>query len=54
MDRLVLRNEGGATLETHELEALELIDGCNYPVGHHFALHCSGTLNVRFDVPADG
>ena len=54
LDRLDVRNASGGLVHTIELENLEAISDCNHPVSDHFALHCSGSLNVPFDVTVDG
>ena len=54
LDRLVVRSAEGDIVETLELEALEAPDDCNRPVAQHFALYCSGSVDVQFTVPADG
>ena len=54
LDRLDVRNASGGIVQTVELEDLEAISDCNYPVNDHFALHCSGSLSVPIEVPADG
>ena len=54
LDRLDVRNAAGEIVETIELEDMERIGDCNYPVGDHFGLHCGGSLNVPISVPADG
>ncbi len=54
LDRLDVRNAAGEIVETIELEDMERSGDCNYPVSDHFALHCSGSLDVPFTVPVDG
>ena len=54
LDRLDVRNASGGIVHTVELEDLEATSDCNYPVNDHFALHCSGSLSVPIEVPADG
>ena len=54
LDRLDVRNAAGQVIETVELENLEASGDCSHPVGDHFALHCSGSLDVSFTVPVDG
>ena len=54
LDRLDVRNAAGGIVETIELEDMERTGDCNYPVGDHFALHCSGSLNVEITIPVDG
>ena len=54
LDRLVLRETGGRDLVTQELEELPAAGDCNYPVGDHFALHCTGKVDVPLEIPADG
>ena len=54
LDRLYVRNASRELVETVELENLEATSDCNRPVGDHFALHCSGSLDVAISVPVDG
>ena len=54
LDRLDIRNAAGGLVHTVELENIEATSDCNRPVGDHFALHCSGSLNVPITVPVDG
>ena len=54
LDRLDVRNAFGQVIKTVELESLEPSGDCNRPVSNHFALHCSGSLDVPFTVPVDG
>ncbi len=54
LDRLDVRNAAGEIVETIELEELERLGDCNYPVGEHFALNCTGSLDVEMTVPVDG
>ena len=54
LDRLEVRNSEGRVVRSQELEQLPRLTDCNYPVGDHFALHCSGSLGVEIEVPAAG
>ncbi len=54
LDRLDLRDSDGRVVFTQELEELEAVSDCNGPVGDHFALHCSGSVDVPVDIPAGG
>ena len=54
LDRLVLRGADGRSLATQELEELPAAGDCNYPVGDHFALHCTGKVDVPLEIPTDG
>ena len=54
LDRLAIRNAAGGLIHSVELENLEATSDCNRPVGDHFALHCTGSVNVVINVPADG
>ena len=54
LDRLDVRDLEGRVIVSQELEELEPLGDCNHPVGDHFALHCSGSLEVPVDVPSPG
>ena len=54
LDRLEIRDSRGQVVVNQELEDLERLSDCNYPVGDHFALHCSGSLEVPVDIPSAG
>ncbi len=54
LGRLVIRDAAGELVETLEPGAFETTGDCNRPVAQHFALYCSGSVNVQFTVPADG
>ena len=54
LDRLEVRDEGGNLVVGQELEDLPPESDCNHPVGDHFALHCSGSLEVPLNVPSEG
>ena len=54
LDRLDVRDSVGDVVVTHELERLDRLSDCNHPVGDHFALHCTGSLEVRVDIPSAG
>ena len=52
LDRLEVRTTAGRIIVSRELEELDPARDCNYPVGHHFALHCTGSVDVPIDIPA--
>ena len=54
LDRLDLRNAAGRIVASYELETLEPVNDCNYPVDDHFALHCGGSVGVVIEVPTAG
>ena len=54
LDRLEIRDSRGQVVVNQELEDLERLSDCNHPVGDHFALHCSGSLEVPVDIPSAG
>ena len=54
LDRLEVRDEGGNLVVGQELEDLPPESDCNHPVGDHFALHCSGSLEVPLNLPSEG
>ena len=54
LDRLDLRNAAGQIVASYELETLEPVNDCNHPVDDHFALHCSGSVDVVIEVPTAG
>ena len=54
LDRLEVRDEGGNLVVGRELEDLAPESDCNHPVGDHFALHCSGSLEVPLNLPSEG
>ena len=54
LDRLDVRNAAGEIVDELELEDMEPAGDCNYPVGDHFALHCTGSLHVQIDIPVHG
>ena len=49
-----MRNAAGRLVASRELEGLEPLSDCNYPVDDHFALHCNGTLEVPVQLPVAG
>ena len=54
LDRIDVLNGTDALVATIELEDIEADQQhCNRPVGDHFALYCSGSVQVPFTVPAD-
>ena len=54
LDRLEIRDSRGQVVVNQELEDLERLSDCNYPVDDHFALQCSGSLEVPVDIPSAG
>ena len=54
LDRLDVRDAAGRIVASYELESLEQTNDCNRPVGDHFALHCSGSLDVPIEVEVAG
>ena len=52
LDRLEIRTTAGRIIVSRELEELDPARDCNYPVGGHFALHCTGSVDVPIDIPA--
>ena len=54
LDKLLILDNTGKLIDTHELENLDRLSDCNHPVNDHFALHCNGTLYVPVSIPADG
>ena len=56
LDRLTIRNAAGEVVVTHELEDSTSARGCEWNAAEegHFALYCEGSVEVEFDVPADG
>ena len=53
LDRLEVHNSAGQVLEIHELEFQDAVGDCNYPVGDHLALHCTGTVYVPISFRTD-
>ena len=54
LDRLDLRSAAGRVVASYELERLDAVGDCNGPNRDAFSLHCSGSVNVPVEVPADG
>ena len=54
LDRLEVQTNAGHIVASRELEELDPARDCNYPVGDHFALHCTGSVDVPIDIPAAG
>ena len=54
LDRLDLRDTAGRVVASYELENLEPATDCNHPVHDHFALQCTGHVDVPVEVPAAG
>ena len=54
LDRLLVRDRDGRVVASQELEELEPLGDCNHPVADHFALHCSGSLEVSVELPSPG
>ena len=54
LDRLEVRDERGNLVVGQELEDLPPESDCNRPVGDHFALLCSGSLEVPLNIPSEG
>ena len=54
LDRLDIRDRDGGLVSSQELERLGPADDCNYAVGDHFALHCTGSVEVATEIPVDG
>ena len=54
LDRLDVRDTAGRVIAAYELENLEPVSNCNHPVHDHFALHCSGSVDVPIEVPTTG
>ena len=54
IDRLDIRDSDGEIVTSRELELLERVSDCNYPVGDHFGLHCMGSLEVPVEIPSAG
>ena len=53
-DRLEIRDERGNLVISQELEDLAPENDCNHPVGDHFALHCTGSVEVPLNLPSEG
>ena len=54
LDRLEVRSSAGRLVQSYELAKLAAVTDCNYPLDDHFALHCSGSLEIPIEVPAEG
>ncbi len=54
LDRLDIRDSDGHVVFSQELEELESVGDCNYPVGDHFALHCTGAVDVPVAIAVAG
>ena len=56
LDRLRVRNAAGETVATRELENSTSARGCEWNAAEedHFALYCTGSVGVEFEVPTDG
>ena len=54
LDRLVVRGAAGRVVARHELERLASSGDCNGPSGDHFAMWCSGSVEVSIDIPVSG
>ena len=54
LDRLDLRTAAGRVVASYELERLDAVSDCNRPNRDAFSLHCSGSVNVPMEIPADG
>ena len=54
VDRLDVRNAAGRVVESRELEELGPSGNCNRAEDDHYALWCSGSLDVPIDIPDSG
>ena len=54
LDRLHLRNAVGRIISRHELEELGPSGDCNRATGDHYAMWCSGSIEVTIDIPTSG
>ena len=54
LDRLHMRNAAGRIISRHELEELGPSGDCNRASGHHYAMWCSGSIEVAIHIPASG
>ena len=54
LDRLVVRDAAGRVVTRYELEELEPVTDCNYPLDDHFAFHCGGSVNVPVEIATAG
>ena len=54
LDRLLVRDRDGGVVANREFEELEPLSACNHPVGDHFALHCSGSLELAIEIRSSG
>ena len=55
LDRLAVRDTGSRVVDSRELETLPEDSECNGPAdGHHYALHCNGSVDVAVEVPKAG
>ena len=54
LDRLDLRGSDGAIVVSQELEGSPSLGDCNHPAGEHYALNCTGSLEVPVHIPAAG
>ena len=54
LDRLDLRGSDGAVVVSQELEDLPSLGDCNHSASEHYALNCTGSLDVPVHIPAAG
>ena len=54
LDRLDLRGSDGAIVVSQELEDLPSLGDCNHSASEHYALNCTGSLDVPVHIPATG
>ena len=54
LDRLEVRNAAGRVVASREIEEIDTSDDCNRGNGDHYALWCSGSVEVPVDIPAPG
>ena len=54
LDRLEVRNAEGRVVASREIEEIDTSDDCNRRNGDHYALWCSGSVEVPVDIPAPG
>ena len=54
LDRLTVRNAGGGVVASRELENLPHSGDCNQPGDDHYALYCSGSVEVPIEIPRTG
>ena len=54
LDRLHVRDATGRIVSRHELEELGPSGDCNRASGNHYAMWCSGSIEVAIHIPASG